>query len=75
MNQQDIEHIFRFQLAPAIPEEKETNLYYMLIEDGSKIINRYDSTQGLEALVLVLDNFVLDAYRDKMPIFIKPSVE
>lgn len=69
----DLEHIFRFQLNPAKPEEREEKLYFMRIADGNKVIERFDVNEGLDKLLPMLDNFVFDAYRDKMPIFIKPE--
>jgi hypothetical protein len=74
MTVEDLEHIFRFQLYPPKPEEREENLYYMRIADGNKTIDRFDYNLGLDKLLPTLDNFVLDAYRDKMPVFIKPEI-
>ena len=40
MTIEDLEHIFRFQLHPAKAEEREENLYYMMIDGSdSKVIN------------------------------------
>ena len=75
MTVDDLEHIFRFQLHPNNPEERETKLYYMYIADGIKTIDRFDYNKGLDQLLPFLDNFVFDAYRDRMPVFIKPEIE
>lgn len=75
MTVDDLEHIFRHQLHPAKPEEREEKLYYMLV-DGSdnKTIDRFDYNQGLDKLLPLLDNFQFEGYRDRMPIFVKPEI-
>jgi hypothetical protein len=75
MTIEDLEHIFRFQLHPAKAEEREENLYYMMIDGSdSKVINRFDYNQGFDKLLPALDNFIFEGYRDRMPIFIKPEI-
>jgi hypothetical protein len=70
---EDLEHIFRFQLHPDKPEEREEKLYYMMIEGNTKIIDRFDYNEGLDKLLPALDNFVFEGYKDRMPVFIKPE--
>jgi hypothetical protein len=75
MTNEDLEHIFRFQLHPVKPEEREENLYYMMVDGSdSKIIERFNYNEGFDKLLPLLDNFIFEGYRDKMPIFIKPEI-
>jgi hypothetical protein len=73
MKVEDLEHIFRHQLTPPNPDDREENLSYLMIDGESKVIHRFDYDQGLDKLLPKLDNFIFEGYRDKMPIFIKPE--
>jgi len=75
MTNDDLEHIFRHQLHPVKPEERVENLQYMLIMGSdNKIISRFDYNKGFDNLLPLLDNFIFEGYKDRMPIFVKPEV-
>jgi len=74
MTVEDLEHIFRHQLHPEKPEEREENLYYMIIEGSTKLVNRFDYNKGFDQLLPLLDNFIFEGYKDRMPYFVKPEV-
>jgi hypothetical protein len=72
MTLDDLKHIFKHQLTPTEDYVPKDTLDYMLFEGMSKIQGSCP-VNDLEKLIPLLDNFILDGYRDKMPLFIKPE--
>jgi hypothetical protein len=73
MNTDDLKHIFRHQTTASEDYVPPATLEYMLIENGTRL-TKTCAVDQLETLVPLLDNFVFEGYRDRMPIFIKPEV-
>ena len=68
MNNDDLQYIFKKQL-----DANEKKLYFLLVERGFKLVERFDSTK-LDQLLMLLDNFIYDGSVDDygiMPRFIK----
>ena len=68
----ELQHIFRFQLTA---EEKYTppeQVEYLLINGQDKITGTAEA-KDLEPLIILLDGYVFEGYRDRMPIFIVPE--
>ena len=74
MTLDDLKHIFRFQTTATDDYVPNGRLDYVLIERNTKLPASTSADQ-METLVLLLDNFVFDAYMDKTPVFIKPESE
>jgi len=73
MTLEDLEHIFRFQTTPTDDYIPSGEVEFHLIDGYSKLFKKHDA-KDLAGLVPTLDNFVFDAYRDKVPVFVKPEV-
>jgi hypothetical protein len=73
MTLSDLEHIFRFQTTQTEEYTPTDSVVYMLF-DGQSRLTKTHLSKDLQTLLPLLDNFVLDGYRDKMPLFIKPEV-
>ena len=69
----DLEHIFRFQTTQTEDYTPTDTVTYMLFEGQSRLTKTH-SSKDLQSLLPLLDNFVLDGYRDKMPLFVKPEI-
>jgi hypothetical protein len=74
MTLEDLKHIFRFQTTATEDYVPTGKLNYELIESQNKVTASVPA-EHIENLVSLLDNFVFDAYRDKIPVFIKPESE
>jgi len=61
----DLKHIFQPQI-----DEGTTKLYFMLIDNDYKVIERYPASE-LESLVPMLDNFQYHGTEAKIPRFVK----
>jgi hypothetical protein len=72
MTLQDLQHIFRFQLTADAEYTPKDTVEYILIEGQNRLPGVHDA-YDLEGLVILLDNFVFDAYRDRTPVFVKPE--
>ena len=64
MIKEDLEYIFKKQI-----ESGETRLYFMLIDDGRKLVERHPANK-IEELIPMLDCFVY-AGDEVMPRFVK----
>jgi len=74
MNVDDLKHIFRYQLTESKDYVPTDTLEYMLIERGGRLTKTCQVDQ-LDTLLPLLDNFIFEGFRDRMPIFIKPESE
>jgi len=74
MTLDDLKHIFRFQTTAEDKYTPTDTVEYQLI-DASGRLTLTCKIDELETLLPSLDNFVLDAYRDRTPIFVKPESE
>jgi hypothetical protein len=72
MNTQDLQHIFRFQTTADADYTPKDTVEYLLIEGQSRIPGTHEA-HDIEGLVILLDNFEFDGYRDRTPIFVKPD--
>ena len=70
---EDLEHIFRFQTTATEDYTPPATVEYQIIDGGTRLIRQHNAKE-LAGLLPMLDNFVFDAYRDKMPVFVKPEV-
>jgi hypothetical protein len=73
MTLDDLTHIFRFQTTQTQDHTPSDSVVYMLFE-GQNRLTKTHPAKDLQTLLPMLDNFVLDGYRDKMPLFVKPEV-
>jgi len=62
---EDLEYIFKPQI-----EEGTTKLYFMLIDDNHKVIERHNASD-MASLVPMLDNFQYAGTEARMPRFVK----
>jgi hypothetical protein len=74
MNLQDLQHIFRFQTTEDEHFTPNGKLTYILVDGRNKLPGSV-STDKMEDLVTLLDNFVFEGYTDRTPYFIKPEAE
>jgi hypothetical protein len=74
MNLEDLQHIFRFQTTADADYTPKDTVEYLLIEGKNKMTGT-QYTHELENLVVLLDNFVFEGYKDRMPIFVMPESE
>lgn len=72
MTADDLTHIFRFQTTPTDDYIPKETLDYVLFE-GQNRINGSCPLKDIEKLIVLLDNFQFDGYRDRTPLFIKPD--
>jgi hypothetical protein len=72
MTLQDLQHIFRFQTTADADYTPKDTVDYLLIEGQSRISGTHEA-HDIEGLVILLDNFEFDGYRDRTPIFVKPD--
>jgi hypothetical protein len=72
MNVQDLQHIFRHQTTATEDYTPPDTLEYMLI-DSSGRLTKTCAVDQLDTLLPLLDNFIFEGFRDRMPIFIKPE--
>jgi hypothetical protein len=73
MTLEDLQHIFRFQTTATEDYVPLDTVSYMMFE-GQNRISKTHSAKELATLLPLLDNFILDGYRDKTPLFVKPEV-
>jgi hypothetical protein len=74
MNVQDLQHIFRSQTTADVDYTPKDTVEYLLIERGGQFTGTHD-VHDLEGLIVLLENFIFDGYRDRTPIFLKPESE
>lgn len=72
MTADDLKHIFRFQTTADADYAPKDVVDYLLIEGQDRIPGEHDA-YDLESLVILLDNFNFEGYRDRTPIFVKPD--
>lgn len=73
MTLDDLKHVFRFQMTADENYTPTGTLEYVLFE-GQNRITGHVPTEDIEKLVVLLDNFQFDGYRDRTPLFVKPEV-
>jgi hypothetical protein len=69
----DLKHHFRHQLTATEEYTPPTQLEYMIIDGQTKLTKRVDADK-LDSLIPMLDNFIFEGYKDRMPYFVKPEV-
>lgn len=74
MTLEDLKHIFRFQLTADENFTPTGKLEYTLFEGQNRLPGSCPA-DDIEKLVVLLDNFVFDGYRDRTPLFVKPEAE
>jgi hypothetical protein len=76
MTLEQLKDIFKNQLTASEHYTPKSTVEYMIIDPiaQSKLIKEH-SVDNLETLITELAGFELDAYRDRMPIFIKPEIQ
>ena len=74
MSIEDLKHIFRFQTTESKDYVPTDTLEYMIIERGSRL-TKTCAVDQLDTLLPLLDNFIFEGFKDRMPIFIKPESE
>jgi len=76
MTLEQLKDIFKNQLTASEHYTPKSTVEYMIIDPlaQSKLIKEHPADK-LESLIAELGGFELDAYRDRMPIFIKPEIQ
>jgi hypothetical protein len=74
MTLEDLKHIFRFQTTADETYTPKDTVDYMLFEGQNRMPGTHD-IHDLEGLLILLDTFQFEGYRDRMPLFIKPEPE
>jgi hypothetical protein len=74
MNLDDLKHIFRHQTTESKDYVPPDTLEYMIIDRSGRLTKTCPVNQ-LETLLPMLDSFIFEGFRDRMPIFIKPESE
>jgi hypothetical protein len=74
MTLQELEHIFRFQLAETEDYIPTGRVEYILFEGRTQTPGNRDAND-LAGLIPLLEGFVLEGFRDKTPLFIKPDTD
>ena len=71
-----LKDIFKHQLTASETYTPKSTVEYMVIDPlvQSKLIKEH-AVDNLETLITELAGFELDAYRDRMPIFIKHEIQ
>jgi len=72
MTLDDLKHIFRFQTTADADYTPSDTVEYLLIEGKNKMTGT-QAIHELENLVVLLDNFEFEGYKDRMPIFVMPE--
>jgi hypothetical protein len=74
MTLDELTHIFRHQTTASEDYQPSDSLEYLVIDTASSIKQKkVHKLADLDKLVPLLEGFQLDAYFDKMPVFIKPE--
>ena len=73
MTVEELETIFKFQTTASADYTPTDTLEYVMI-DGYDRLTKQHSAKDIAGLVPLLEEFVLDAYRDRVAVFIKPEV-
>jgi hypothetical protein len=74
MNLDDLKHIFRFQTTADADYAPKDTVEYLLIEGKNKMAGT-QAIHELENLVVLLDNFEFEGYKDRVPVFVMPESE
>jgi hypothetical protein len=72
MTLNELQHIFRFQLTADADFTPKDTVNYLLL-DGQNRIPGLQDAHDLEPLITLLEGYVFDGYRDRMPLFVKPE--
>jgi hypothetical protein len=73
MTLEDLQHVFRHQTTATEEYTPLTQLEYMIIDGQTKLTKRVD-TDKLDSLIPMLDTFVFEGYKDRMPYFVKTEI-
>lgn len=68
----ELQHIFRFQLTAEEEYTPPEQVDYLLIDGQDKITHKAEA-KDLEPLIILLEDYEFEGYRDRMPIFIRPE--
>jgi hypothetical protein len=74
MTLQELEHIFRFQTTATEDYIPTGRIEYILFEGRNQTPGHRD-VKDMDGLISTLEGYVLEGYRDKTPLFIRPEVE
>jgi hypothetical protein len=76
MTLEQLKDIFKNQLTASETYTPKSTVEYMVIDplEQSKLIKEH-AVDNLDTLLTELSGFELDAYRDRMPIFIRPEIQ
>lgn len=72
MTVDDLKHIFRFQTTADADYTPKDTVDYLLVEGQSRMPGSHDA-YDLDSLVILLDNFTFEGYKDRVPYFVKPD--
>ena len=72
MTHDDLKHVFRFQTTADAEYTPKDTVDYWLFEGQNKILGTHDA-YDLEGLVILLDTFEFEGYKDRVPTFVKPD--
>lgn len=70
----ELQHIFRFQMTADQDYTPSDTVEYLMINGQERITARQDVTD-LEPLIVLLDGYEFEGYRDRMPLFIVTEAE
>lgn len=68
----ELQHIFRFQLTPDADYTPKDTVEYLLI-DGQDRTPGIAEAHDLEPLIILLEGYEFEGYRDRTPLFLKPE--
>ena len=68
----ELQHIFRFQLTADEEYTPPEQVEYLLIDGQDKVTHKAEAND-LEPLIILLEGFEFEGYRDRMPVFLKPE--
>jgi len=69
----ELKHIFRHQTTATEDYVPKDTLDYLLIEGNNRIPGSI-AVVKLPDLIALLNNFVFEGYKDRVPYFVKPEV-
>lgn len=68
----ELQHIFRFQLTADADFTPKDTVDYMIFE-GQNRIPGVAEAHDLEPLIILLEGYEFEGYRDRTPLFVKPE--
>lgn len=68
----DLQHIFRFQLTADEKFTPKDTVEYLLIDGQDRTLGIAEA-HDLEPLIILLEGYEFEGYRDRTPLFLKPE--